>query len=559
MFHGGTIFRDAASKVIHVENQVSLGAGETVMSKLRFEEWLWEQAAARVKHYHSDNGVFTAEHFQEACRDGGQTQSFSGVGAKHQNSEAERAIQTIMYMARSFMIHSTLHWSSDGADDLALWSFAVDHAAWIYNRIPQLRSGITPLELLTGIHSDFSDLRRAHVWGCPVFVLDAKLQDGKKLPKWNRRARMGQFLGFSRSHSSLVAMVRNLHTGHVSPQYHVVFDDKFETIFNMGAPEEQFDTLCNDLFENSRDWYTEEEYDGDGNLIYKPPPLDEVWLSEPERRDRRAALDEQRRRQELRERKLASDIPNDSPPARDDSPPGLIVSDDEESDDESSIGDPSPPRASGSEGEKEDRSWHSDHPSLENELESEHFPPRPAEDVPIIEPDSPAVPEAPNIPAEGATAAEGESPPRGRDPDGRSRRLKKKPRPCYNCSLGEKQIPVAVRQASRRKLKYRQRMAKRRFEGDAMLRAQSLSQAISFSSSPRVKVPDDLPSIEDIMNCPLSKFIHFAANDCGYCGSRRDLIVNWVHPLFLKAKSSASKEDNPNWRKAMNGPFKEQN
>jgi hypothetical protein len=36
------------------------------------------------------------------------------------------------------------------------------------------------------------------------------------------------------------------------------------------------------------------------------------------------------------------------------------------------------------------------------------------------------------------------------------------------------------------------------------------------------------------------------------------LIANWVHPLFLKAKSEASKEDNPNWKQAMNGPFKEE-
>ena len=63
----------------------------------------------------------------------------------------------------------------------------------------------------------------------------------------------------------------------------------------MGASEEQFETVCNDLFKNSRDLYAEEEYDGEGNLIYKPPPLDEVWLSEPERRDCRAAMDEQRR------------------------------------------------------------------------------------------------------------------------------------------------------------------------------------------------------------------------------------------------------------------------
>ena len=36
MFHG-TIFRDAASKYIHVQNQVSLGADETVNAKVGFE------------------------------------------------------------------------------------------------------------------------------------------------------------------------------------------------------------------------------------------------------------------------------------------------------------------------------------------------------------------------------------------------------------------------------------------------------------------------------------------------------------------------------------------
>jgi hypothetical protein len=92
MFHGGKIFRDAVSKIIWVQNQVSLGAGETINVKMQFEEWLWEAARVRVKHYHSDNGIFTAESFKEACSDANQTQSFSGVGAKHQNAEAERAI-----------------------------------------------------------------------------------------------------------------------------------------------------------------------------------------------------------------------------------------------------------------------------------------------------------------------------------------------------------------------------------------------------------------------------------------------------------------------------------
>eukprot|EP00804_Cyclotella_cryptica_P001025 CCRYP_008339-RA/>CCRYP_008339-RA protein AED:0.22 eAED:0.23 QI:0/-1/0/1/-1/1/1/0/190 len=121
MFHGGTIFRDAASKYIHVQNQVSLGAGETVNAKIGFEEWLWEQSCLSVKHYHSDNGVFAAKLFKDACKEEHQSQSFSGFGAKHQNAEAEQANQTVMYMARSFMIHAALHWGSDGSDDLSLW------------------------------------------------------------------------------------------------------------------------------------------------------------------------------------------------------------------------------------------------------------------------------------------------------------------------------------------------------------------------------------------------------------------------------------------------------
>lgn len=65
----------------------------------------------------------------------------------------------------------------------------------------------------------------------------------------------------------------------------------------------------------------------------------------------------------------------------------------------------------------------------------------------------------------------------------------------------------------------------------------------------------EIPSIEDLLDSPLSKFITFAANDCGYSGTTKDLVVNWIHPFFLKAKAAASKSDNPNWWQAMSGPF----
>ena len=112
-----------------------------------------------------------------------------------------------MYMAQTFMVHASLHWTDKGSDDISLLSFAVKHSAWIYNRVPNVRSGLTPLELITREQSDYKDILRSHVWGCPVFVLEAKLQNDQKLPKWNQRARMGQFVGFSEEHSSLVANV----------------------------------------------------------------------------------------------------------------------------------------------------------------------------------------------------------------------------------------------------------------------------------------------------------------------------------------------------------------
>ena len=104
--HGGTIFQDTATGIIWIECQVSLGAGEIIMAKVYFEECLWETAAAEISHLHSDNGIslWIVDMFWADCKMKNQSQSFSEVGAKHQNAMAERAIQTIMHMARTFMV-----------------------------------------------------------------------------------------------------------------------------------------------------------------------------------------------------------------------------------------------------------------------------------------------------------------------------------------------------------------------------------------------------------------------------------------------------------------------
>jgi hypothetical protein len=77
------------------------------------------------------------------------------------------------------MTHTALHWPDDNADNIRLWAFAVTHAAWLYNHMPNKNLGwMSPLEIFTKTQSDHRDLLRARVWGCPVFVLHPKLQDG---------------------------------------------------------------------------------------------------------------------------------------------------------------------------------------------------------------------------------------------------------------------------------------------------------------------------------------------------------------------------------------------
>ena len=69
---------------------------------------------------------------------------------------------------------------------------------------------------------------------------------------------MGQFLGFSDDHLSLVVNVRNLRTSYFNPQFHIVFDDLFQIIFSFGDNDIILDALCNQLFESNWGVYAED-------------------------------------------------------------------------------------------------------------------------------------------------------------------------------------------------------------------------------------------------------------------------------------------------------------
>ena len=77
------------------------------------------------------------------------------------------------------------------------------------------------------------DINQKHwkLFGCPVYILKAELLGTTGIhPKWDARSRAGMYLGQSQIHNRNVALVFYIHTGYVSPQFHVKFDETFQTI-----------------------------------------------------------------------------------------------------------------------------------------------------------------------------------------------------------------------------------------------------------------------------------------------------------------------------------------
>ena len=90
---------------------------------------------------------------------------FWGVGEQHKNAQAERAIQTTIYMACTLMIRVLFNWGERGVDDIFLWSFAIKHAVCIYSWVQNMFTGLIPMELLIQTKTDNKDLLQCHILG----------------------------------------------------------------------------------------------------------------------------------------------------------------------------------------------------------------------------------------------------------------------------------------------------------------------------------------------------------------------------------------------------------
>jgi hypothetical protein len=279
---GGAIFVDHATGRVFVYNQVSARAGDTLIGKNKYE-CLALDSGVSIHTYHADNGIFAKKAFKYHCDYKGQELEFSGVGAHHQNGLAERAIQTVSYLARTMLLHMSLHWPDQA--DLELWHFALEHAAYLWNHLPRTDTRLSPQELYTGsLFFSYDHLARLHTFGCPVYVLHPRLQDGQKVPKWQPRARRGQFLGYIMEHSSSIGLIINTNTGNISPQYHVVHNDYFTTIPSDDSTKNFDAASWHSILQTGVERYLSDNIDRFGKTLPLPSLHDE-WLTEEEQRN----------------------------------------------------------------------------------------------------------------------------------------------------------------------------------------------------------------------------------------------------------------------------------
>ena len=252
-YSGAVIFTDNSSDYTYSHLIMSTSLEETLFTKHSYEYIAKEHGMDKIHHYHADNLRFNDEDFQADCHQTNQKLTFWGVGAHHQNGVPEAKNKILSYQACKLLLHACCHWKS------ILWPYALAAATKCHNELSLDEDGKSPLGKFSNIQSEI-ECDDFHTWGCPIFVLDARNQSGLTgTPKWELHSRVGVYLGHSPAHAGNVSLFLNLQTGHVSPQYHVVFDDAFSTVPYLESSKEP-PNWCK-LVSDSSEHATDEQYD----------------------------------------------------------------------------------------------------------------------------------------------------------------------------------------------------------------------------------------------------------------------------------------------------------
>ena len=107
-----------------------------------------------------------------------------------------------------------------------LWLYTIKLTINVGNNCPD-KSGITALECFSSTKGHARE-KCFHTFGLPYLILNPKVCK-IFIPKWTLHSRQAILLGIFPQHGGNIALVQNLKTGYISPQFHIVFDDNLTT------------------------------------------------------------------------------------------------------------------------------------------------------------------------------------------------------------------------------------------------------------------------------------------------------------------------------------------
>jgi hypothetical protein len=227
-----TILFDHATDFTFILFQTDTSSKQTLQAKVELER-IARSHGDTIKHYHSDNGRFVDKSWREDTLTKLQSMSLCRVNAHHQNRKVERQIRSLQVLSRSSLMH-TIKCGPD-ANQIFLWPYAMRNAVEDMNHIARITQLTTPIELFSNIKIA-PNLNHKHTFGCPMYILDQRLQAGHKMSKWEARSRVALYIGPSTYHASNLGLGLSLTTGLVSPTFHAFYDDSFSTVTNNMIP-----------------------------------------------------------------------------------------------------------------------------------------------------------------------------------------------------------------------------------------------------------------------------------------------------------------------------------
>jgi hypothetical protein len=110
--------------------------------------------------------------------------------------------------------------------------------------------------------------------GLPFTSYKNSFKMGDSYPKWKVRSWQGVYVGHSTCHASNVPLIYNYQTTHVSPQYHLIFDEDFTSITDPGNAKSE--ELMKSLYE-STSWIHSSNFPDFNDEYY----FDSFWMDPP--------------------------------------------------------------------------------------------------------------------------------------------------------------------------------------------------------------------------------------------------------------------------------------